>query len=71
MREVIVNIINHKALRLLKELQSLQLIQLDKIHKEHKKIISKNWVTPFEGVMHKQPLEALDQQLQELRSGWE
>lgn len=71
MRKVTVNIINRKALGLLKEMESLQLIQLDKIHKEHKKIMSKGWITPFEGVMHKQPLEELDQQLQDLRNGWE
>ncbi len=71
MRKVTVHIINHKALGLLRELESLQLIQLDKSTKEHKKIISKNWIAPFEGLMHKQPLEALDQQLQELRNGWE
>ncbi|MDN5246788.1 hypothetical protein [Cardinium endosymbiont of Sogatella furcifera] len=69
MQKVTVSIINHKALRILKELASLQLIQLDSIHKKHKKPTSKSWITPFEGIMHKQPLEELDQQLQELRNG--
>ena len=71
MRTVTIHIINHKALRILKELELLQLIQLDKTKKKNKKEISKDWIRPFEGAMHKQPLEEVDQQLQELRNGWE
>jgi hypothetical protein len=71
MRTITINIINHKALRLLKELELLQLIQLDPTKQKNKKSISKNWITPFEGAMPKQPLTEVNQQLQELRNGWE
>ena len=64
---VTIDIINSKALKLLQDLELMQLIRL---HKE-KVQSSVSWADRYKGAMSKQPLAEIDNQLNELRNGWE
>jgi len=64
---VTIDIINAKALKLLQDLELMQLIRL---HKE-KVQSSVSWADRHKGAMSKQPLAEIDNQLNELRNGWE
>lgn len=69
MQTLTIDIINNKALRLLHDLELLQLIR---IHKEEPKSTSlPDWTTKFKGAMTKQPIEEIDNQLNDLRNEWE
>lgn len=70
MQTVTIDIINKKALRLLKDLELLQLIY---VRKEEKQTPGKtlDWVTKYKGAMTKQPLTDIDDQLNKLRNEWE
>lgn len=68
MRTVTIDIINEKALNLLKDLELLKLIRLRADESEAK--AGTNWLN-FKGTMTKQPLNDIDQQLDELRNEWE
>ncbi len=68
MRSVTIDIINEKALILLKDLELLKLIRLRKDKTEKKSIT--NWLN-YKGAMSKQSLDKVDQQLNELRDEWE
>ena len=65
---VTIDIINDKALKLLQDLELLQLIRM---HKEKAPYRATNWTIQYKGAMAKQPLTDVDNQLNELRSGWE
>jgi len=65
---VTIDIINDKALKLLEDLELLQLIRLHKDEANSKKIIN---VDKYKGSMTKQTLTDIDNQLNELRNGWE
>lgn len=67
MQTIKIDIINDKALNLLKELELLKLIRL---HEENDKDETDN-TAKYKGAMTKQPLEEVNIQLQNLRSGWE
>lgn len=67
MRTITIDIINDKALNLLKELEQLKLIRLRK-KEETSDVV--DW-TKYKGAMSKQPLDEVDHQLNELRSEWE
>jgi hypothetical protein len=69
MRTITIDIINDKALKLLRDLEQLKLIRLRR-DKPVEKPASKDW-TKYKGAMSKQPLNEIDQQLNELRSEWE
>lgn len=69
MQTITIDIINNKALRLLKDLESLQLIRLHKKKKQDPN--ETNWTIKYKGAMQKQPLPEIDKQLNELREGWE
>lgn len=69
MRTITVDIINEKALTLLRNLEQLKLIRLRK-ERPSEKPVSTNW-TKYKGAMSKQPLSEIDKQLNELRSEWE
>lgn len=69
MQTVTIDIINSKALRLLQDLELLQLIRVRKGHDEPSTIT--NSVAKYKGAMTKQPVADIDQQLKELREGWE
>ncbi|MBT1689204.1 hypothetical protein [Dawidia soli] len=65
---VTIDIINEKALRLLKELEYLELIRL---HQEKGEIATVKWAEKYKGAMTKQSPSEIDNQLRELREGWE
>ena len=65
---ITLDIINEKALTLLRDLEQLHLIRL---HKESIPQDNKKLVDNFKGKMTKQPIEAIENQLNELRSEWE
>lgn len=65
---VTIDIINDKALKLLQDLELLQLIRM---HKEKQVPEPINWATQYKGAMVKQPLCEIDNQLNDLRNGWE
>jgi hypothetical protein len=69
MRTITIDIINEKALNLLRDLELLKLIRLRKDKPENQPA-SMEW-TKYKGAMSKQPLDEIDQQLKELRSEWE
>ena len=67
METITIEILNIKAIPLLKDLELLQLIRL-----RDKKNLSKiNWSEKYKGAMTKQSLSDIDNQLNELRNGWE
>ncbi len=68
MRTITIDIINEKALLLLKNLEMLQLIRLRKDKTEPTS--TTHWLS-YKGAMSKQPLDTVDQQLNELREEWE
>lgn len=64
-----VDIINNKALKLLQDLEVLDLIRL---HEEKKDTsINYNRAATYKGAMTKQPIIEIDNQLNDLRNGWE
>ena len=69
MQTLTIDILNKKAVKLLKDLELLQLIRVRK----EKQIISTetNWAAKYKGAMSKQPLNDIDNQLNELRNEWE
>ena len=69
MRTITIDIINEKALNLLRDLELLELIRLRK-DKPGEKPAATDW-TKYKGAMSKQSLYEIDQQLNELRSEWE
>ncbi|HMR87517.1 MAG TPA: hypothetical protein PKD51_05160 [Saprospiraceae bacterium] len=64
---VTIDIINEKAMKLLQDLEQLQLIRLRK--EENTPLTQKKF--NYKGVMKKQNLEEVDDQLEKLRNGWE
>ncbi len=69
MRTVTIDILNNKAVKLLQDLELLQLIRMHR-EKTHSTAAT-NWVAKYKGAMTKQPLNDIDNQLNELRSEWE
>lgn len=69
MRTITIDIINEKALNLLRELELLKLIRLRK-DRPGEEPAAMDW-TKYKGAMSKQPLSEIDQQLNELRSEWD
>jgi hypothetical protein len=69
MQAVTIDIINTKAIRLLKDLELLQLIRLRK--ETPKPTATTNWAAKYKGAMSKAPWTDIDEQLDELRNGWE
>lgn len=67
MQTLKVDIIDDKALNLLKELELLKLIRL---HEENSEDETDN-TAKYKGAMTKQPLEEVNIQLQNLRNSWE
>ncbi len=67
MQTVTIDILNEKAMKLLRDLESLQLIRV----RPEKKPTPTNWVKQYRGAMSKQSLPEIDQQLDELRNEWE
>jgi hypothetical protein len=64
---VTIDVINNNAMKLLQELERLRLIH---IHTDAPRP-TVHWATRHKGTMSKQPLADIDNQLDELRNGWE
>jgi hypothetical protein len=69
MRTITIDIINEKALNLLRDLEQLKLIRLRK--EGSVEIPSTMDWSKYKGAMSKQPLNEISQQLNELRDEWE
>lgn len=69
MQTVTIDIMNEKALSLLKNLEGLKLIRIRKSSVEGKDSI--NSIAKYKGAMQKQSLKDVDNQLKELRGSWE
>lgn len=69
MQTITIEIINNKAIRLLQDLELLQLIRMRK--EQTQPTAETNWAAKYKGAMTKQPLTDIDNQLNELRNGWE
>lgn len=67
-KTVTIDIINDKVMKLL---QDLELMQLIRMRKETVQSTSINWAEQYKGAMSKQPPIDIDNQLSELRNGWE
>jgi hypothetical protein len=67
MQTITIDVINDKAIRLLHDLELLQLIRV----RREKQQPSVNWAAKYKGAMTKQPLNDIDNQLNELRNEWE
>ena len=69
MQTLIIDIINDKALKLIQDMELLKLIRVrkEKVRQEE----SINWTAKYKGAMQKQPLNEIDEQLNDLRSSWE
>lgn len=69
MQTVTIDIINTKAVKLLQDLEELDLIH---IHKDNAQSAeNRNGIPNYKGAMTKQPLDVIENQLDELRNGWE
>lgn len=69
MQTIVIDIINKKAVRLLRDLEMLQLIRMRKEKQIQKSSV--DWTAKYKGAMTKQPLTEIDRQLNELRNEWE
>lgn len=64
-----IDIINDKAVKLIQDMEHLKLIRVRKEKSHQKGAI--NWAARYKGAMQKQPLNEVDDQLNDLRSSWE
>jgi hypothetical protein len=68
MQTITIDILNNKAVKLL---QDLELLQLIRVRKEKTQVTEPDQVSKYKGAMSKQPLTDIENQLNELRNGWE
>lgn len=68
MKTITIDIINDKVMKILKELELLKLIRM---RKEKTQPATFNWVHRYKGSMSKQSITEIDNQLKELRKGWD
>ena len=68
MQTVTIDIINEKALPLLKDLELLQLIRL---RREPEATTGPGGAARYKGAMTKQPLAEIEKQLHEMRNEWD
>ena len=69
MQTVTIDIINEKAIKLLQDLELLKLIRVRKEKIQPTEAL--NWAAKYKGAMQKQPLNEVDNQLNDLRNAWE
>jgi hypothetical protein len=69
MQTLTIDIINDKAVKLIKDMELLKLIRVRKEKTRQEGTV--NWATKYKGAMQKQPLSEVDKQLNDLRSSWE
>ncbi len=70
MKTITLEILDDKALRLLKDLELLKVIRL-RPEKGSNKKLGKSFISKYKGAMTAEPLSEIDKQLSELREGWE
>ncbi len=70
-QSVVIDILNQKALQLLKDLEDLNLIRLKGDPTSDATPAYPDWASQFKGKMTKQPLEEVNQQLLDLRKEWD
>jgi len=70
MTTLTIDVLNDKALNLLKDLELLKIIR---VRKDKKAVNSgsENLIAKYKGAMTRQPLREIDKQLDDLRSEWE
>jgi hypothetical protein len=68
MQSIVVDILNERAVALLKDLESLQLIKLRVSQQNPNSKV--DW-TLYKGAMTKEPISEVDKQLSNLRESWE
>lgn len=64
-----IDIINDKALKLIQDMELLKLIRVRKEKPQQEGAIY--WTAKYKGAMQKQPLNEVDDQLNDLRRSWE
>jgi hypothetical protein len=64
-----IDIIDDKAVKLIQDMELQKLIRVRKEKNQQEKAI--NWVAKYKGSMQKQPLNEVDNQLNDLRGSWE
>ena len=69
MQTITIDIINNKAVKLIKDMEIRKLIRVRK--EKNQKELSINWAAKYKGAMQKQQLNEVDDQLNELRKSWE
>jgi len=69
MQTVTIDIVNNKAVRLLKDLELLQLISIRKEKQTSARTL--DWAAKYKGAMTKESPVDIDNQLSELRNEWE
>ena len=69
MKTLTIDIINEKAIKLIRDMELLKLIRIRKENSKQKGTI--NWSAKYKGAMQKRPINEVDDQLQDLRSSWE
>ena len=70
MKTITIDIINNKALKLLQDLELLQLIRL-RNNTNQPDTIKVDWASKYKGDMSKQSRTEIDNQMLDLRNGWE
>lgn len=69
MQTLTIDIINDKAVKLIQDMELLKLIRVRKDQLQQKVAI--NWTAKYKGAMQKQPIDEVDNQLNDLRNSWE
>jgi hypothetical protein len=70
MRTITLDILNDKALSLLKDLELLKVIRLRK-DSNTSNVSSNDLISKYKGAMKKQPISDVDDQLNSIRNEWE
>lgn len=69
MQTLTIDIINDNAIKLIKDMELLNLIRIRDEKTHEKETI--NWTAKYKGAMQKQPIDEIEQQLNDLRNSWE
>ena len=69
MRTITVDILNDKALNILKDMEQLKIIR---VHRDKKPVNlkSENLISKYKGAMNPQPTPEIEKQLNDLRNEW-
>jgi len=69
MQTITIDIINDMAIKILQDLELRQLILMRREKPQPGTLT--NWAAKYKGAMQKQPLNEIDNQLNDLRNAWE